>query len=272
MNPSEITAALTKISLGSVTLYTILSVVFIFLVCFVAIKILIRIITKLLDNSHLEPAVKSFLRSGSKCLLWIIAVIIIADKLGIETASFVALLSVAGLALSLSVQGVMTNLFSGITILSTKPFISGDYVDLDGATGTVKEVGLFYTTVSTIDNKVVYIPNGQVASAKIVNYTRQDKRRVDLCFSASYNDPTQTVKEALLSVAKSDKRVLDDPAPPFVGLLSYKDSSIEYVLRAWTSSKDYWDVYFSINEKVRQAFDERKIEMTYNHLNVHLDK
>lgn len=272
MDISAITETLTGISIGSFTLYTAVSVVLLFLLCYVAIKIIMHVITKLLANSRLELGVKSFLRSGSKCLLWIIAVIVIADKLGIQTASLVALLSVAGLALSLSVQGVMTNLFSGITILTTKPFISGDYVDLDGASGTVREVGLFYTTVTTIDNKVVYIPNGQVASAKIVNYTRQDKRRVDLSFSASYNDETETVKAALISALDGDKRVLSEPAAPFVGLLKYNDSSIEYVLRLWTKSEDYWDVYFAVNERVREIFRERGIEMTYNHLNVHLDK
>lgn len=272
MPKSAVTDTLSSISIGPVSLFEILSVILVFLVCLIAIKILMAIITKLLANSRLEPAVRGFLRSGCKGLLWVIAIIIVAGSMGIETASLVALLSVAGLALSLSVQGVMTNLFSGITILTNKPFVAGDYVDLDGASGVVMEVGLFYTTVTTVDNKIVYIPNGQVAAAKIVNYTRQDKRRVDLTFTASYNDSTESVKEALLAAARSDRRVLDEPAAPFAGLLSYKDSSIEYVLRVWTSSDDYWDVYFSLNEKVRESFKEKGIEMTYNHLNVHLDK
>ena len=272
MNSTAIKDALTDVSIGSITLYSLFSVVLVFLLCFVAIKIILRVLRRVLDRSRMEQGVKGFINSGAKCLLWIIAIIIVAGELGINTTSLVALLSVAGLALSLSIQGVMTNLFSGITILTTKPFISGDYVELDGMSGKVKDIGLFYTTVTTIDNKIVYIPNGQVAAGKIVNYTQLDKRRVDLSFTASYDAETENVKNALLDAAKGDRRVLNDPAPPFAGLLSYGDSAIEYALRVWVKEEDYWDVYFALNECVREAFAKNNIEMTYNHLNVHLDK
>ncbi len=265
----EIVSALSSVSFGKITLFTVLSVVLVFLVCLIAIKIIMKLIDGVMEKSKLENGVKGFIRSGSKALLWIITIITIANRLGIDTTSLVALVSVAGLALSLSIQGTMSNLFSGITILTTKPFVSGDYVELDGTSGTVSEVGLFYTTMSTVDNKVIYVPNGQVTSAKIINYTRQEKRRVDISFSASYKDSTESVKAALMDAAAADERIIKDPAP-FAGLLSYKNSSIEYVLRVWVKGEDYWGVYFGLNEKVRELFNERGIEMTYEHINVHM--
>lgn len=267
---NEITETLSRITIGSFSLLSLLSIVLIFLVSLIVIKIILRIIDRILDASKLDAGVKSFVRSTVKCVLWVVVIIIIADRLGIDTTSLIALLSVAGLALSLSVQGVMTNLFSGITILTTKPFVAGDYVELDGASGTVKDVKLFYTSVVTIDNKIIHIPNGQVTGAKIINYSSQDKRRVDLVFSASYDDATHDVKDALLAAINADSRIIYEPAKPFVGLLAYKESSIEYVVRAWVATEDYWDVYFSLNEKVREVFNERGIQMTYEHLNVHI--
>lgn len=184
-------------------------------------KILNKVICKLLERSRMEPALKNFVRSLSKVLLWIILIIIVADKLGIQTTSFVAVLSVAGLALSLSLQGILTNLFSGFTIMTTKPFSTGDYVEIDGVNGTVNEVGLFYTKIKTFDNKLIYVPNGEVVSAKIINYTRQGTRRVDLKICASYENSTEQVKKAFNEAIDDDKRILRDPAP-FVRLSDRK--------------------------------------------------
>ncbi|NCC68178.1 MAG: mechanosensitive ion channel [Clostridia bacterium] len=223
----------------------------------------------MLEHSRIEPALKSFFHSIVKVGLWIIACIIIADKLGIETASFVAILSVAGLALSLSIQNILSNLFSGFTIMTTKPFAAGDFVELDSVSGVVSSVGLFYTNIKTIDNKLIYIPNGQITSAKIINYSSESQRRVDLYFEASYDDSTESVKSAIMQAINAQERILKDPEP-FVGLLEYKDSSIRYILRVWVNSADYWDVYFALNETVREMFEKNGVSMTYAHLNVHM--
>lgn len=268
-NWEDLKTSLSSVTLGSITLIKVLSALLLLLVCFIVIKILLKVIDRLLKRSKIEPALKNFVRSFSKVVLWIIAIIIVADKLGIETTSFVALLSVVGLALSLSIQSILSNLFSGFTLMTTKPFSTGDYVELGGENGLVNEVGLFYTTVKTYDNKLIYVPNGEVVSAKIINYTREGTRRVDLKFSASYDDPTEKVKKALNEAIEDDKRILRDPAP-FVGLSSYKDSSIEYELRAWTENDDYWDVYYSLIESVREKFEEHSVTMTYEHINVHM--
>ena len=272
MGFEKIKESLESLSIGSLSLLSIISVVLLFLICVIVIRILMKVVKKLLDRTHLDQAIKSFVNSGAKALLWIVAIIIIAGKLGVDTASLVAMLGVAGLALSLSIQGVLSNLFSGFTILSTRPFSADDYVELDGTAGTVKNVGLFYTTLSTVDNKMIHIPNGQVPGTKIINFTEQDKRRLDLSFTVSYDAGAEDVKKALLEAANADPRVISDPAAPFAGLLAYKDSNIEYVLRAWVSSADYWDVYFALNENVRKYLDKYGIAMSYPHMNVHLSK
>lgn len=258
-----------NISWGSISLMDVISAVLVFLVCLVVITIILRIVDHIQARSKLDSTINSFIRSGIKVALWIIAIIIIADKLGIETSSLVALVGVAGLALSLSIQGLLSNLFSGITTLTTKPFVAGDFVEFGGVSGTVSKVELFYTTIVSGDNKLIYVPNSQVASAKIANFTRETNRRVDLTFSVSYQAPTEDVKAALLYAAEADARVLKNPAP-FVGLQAYKQSSIEYALRVWAKTEDCGDIQFALNESVRAIFKERGIEMSYDHLNVHI--
>jgi len=241
------------------------------LICYIAIKALRKVFDGILEKTHFEKSLKSFISSTINVILWSVAVIIVCQSIGIEVTSLVAVLSVAGVALSLSVQGIMSNLFSGVCILGTRPFVAGDYVSLNGIEGVVESVGFFYTTVKTVDNKDISVPNSEITSAKVVNFSREELRRVDLTFCASYENSTEQVKGALLEAAKANPKVLADPAP-FAAILSYKDSSIEYVLRAWVKSGDYWDVYFGLNESVREYFEKNGVQMTYNHVIIHAAK
>ena len=174
------------------------------------------------------------------------------------------------LAVSLSVQNLLTNVIGGFTLLYTKPFKSGDYVDIAAESGTVQEINITYTKLITGDNKVIYIPNSAVVSADIVNYSVTGTRRVEINVSASYDASTEQVIAALLEAANVPG-ALTEPAP-FAAVTNYGDSAIEYTLRLWSKSEDYWDVFFAANQKVRECFDANGIEMTYPHLNVHLDK
>lgn len=271
MNMDSVEDSLAAVKIGTISLLPIIEAVVLLLISFIVIKIVLKIVDKLLEQSKIEPALKGFIRSISKVALWIIAAIIVSDKLGVNTTSFVALLSVVGLALSLSIQNVLSNLFSGFTIMSTRPFASGDYVEIDSIDGTVTEVGMFYTTMKTVDNKLVYVPNSQVTSAKVINYTRQGVRRLELKFEASYGDSTESVKNAILEAVRKDRRIIREPEP-FVGILEFKESSIQYVLRAWVNSSDYLDAYFALNESVRDKFEKKGVKMTYSHINVHLLK
>ena len=237
--------------------------------CLLAIKVLLRIVERSFDKLHIDHSLRAFVRSGVKLLLYFVTLLIVADSLGIPVTSLIAMLSVVGLAVSLAVQGALTNLAGGVLLLTTKPFAVGDYVEAGGVGGTVGEIGLFYTQLITPDNKVIYTPNGEISSGKIQNYNANPTRRVELTVSASYDDPTALVKKAIFSAIEEDARILKEPAP-FVSITAYGDSAISYIVRVWTSSANCWDVQFSLTESIRDAFERHGVTMTYNHLNVHL--
>lgn len=248
----------------------VISAILVFLICLIAIKILMKAVEKLLARSKkMDSVLQGFLKTVVRIVLWMLAIVIIAGTLGIPTASLVAVISIAGLALSLSVQNILANLFSGITLLITKPFTAGDLVDIGANTGLVKTVGLFYTVLDTLDNRVVSIPNSDVTGASVVNYSRNPLRRVDMTFNASYDDSTEAVRAAILEAARADERILTDPAP-FIVIGAYKESSVEYIVRLWCKNADYWDVYFGMNERVRERFAADGVHMTFQHINVHM--
>ncbi len=256
--------------LGSVALSNLLSAVVVFLICLIVIKILSAVTEKLLSKStKLDGTLRGFVQSAIKIVLWILAAIIVANALGINTSSLVALVSVVGLALSLSVQNILSNLFSGLTLLITKPFAAGDFVEVAGKTGIIKTVGLFYTQMDTLDNVAISLPNSDVTGSSVNNYSREPMRRVDMYFSAAYSEPTEKVKAAILEAVAQDARIVSDPAP-FVRLFEYKGSVVSYVLRVWCKNADYWDVYFGLNENVRESFLRNGVAMSYEHVNVHL--
>ena len=254
---------------GALTIGSVIRVILTFLICLIAIKVLCAVATRMLRKSRLNPALQGFVRSVLKVALWVLAIIIIADALGISTTSLVAVLSVAGLALSLSIQNIMSNLFSGITLLFTHPFAAGDFVDIGGKSGTVKSIGLFYTVIETADKVGVSIPNSDVTSSAIQNYNANEQRRVDIEFRASYNSPADRVKDAIMQAILRDGRILNEPEP-FVAVKAYGESSVTYVTRVWCATADYWNVHFLLNENVRESFEKNGVEMTYNHLNIHV--
>ena len=235
-----------------------------------AIRIVMKLLTKTLERSRLEKAAHSLITSLARAAMYILLGLIAASTLGIDVTSIVALASVLTLALSLALQNMVSNIIGGFTILYTHPFHSGDYVEIAGQGGTVQEINMTYTILATPDNKVISIPNSAVVAAQIVNYSAAETRRVEVVASASYEVPTQKVLDALVEAGTVDK-VLTDPAPMAV-VTSYGESAIAYSLRLWVRNADYWDVYFLVNQRVKTIFDEQGIAMTYPHINVHLDK
>lgn len=234
------------------------------------IRIVMTVIRRMLNRSRLEKAAHGLIKAVIRVVLYGLLVLIVASKLGIDVTGVVALASVLTLAISLSVQNALTNLISGFTLLYTKPFSSGDYVEIAGQGGTVLEIGLTYTKLATPDNKSVSIPNSAVTSAEIVNYTVLGTRRVSVEIGVSYDTPTELVLEALLE-AGNVPTILEEK-PPFAAVSGYGDSSIRYVLHVWTTTADYWTTTFAVNEKIRKVFAQKGVCMTYPHLNVHLDK
>ena len=247
---------------------TVCQAVILLVVGVLAIRMIGKILKVSLEKSKLEKAAHSLITSLANAAMYILLGLMVASALGIDVTSVVALASVLTLALSLALQNMVSNIIGGFTILYTHPFHSGDYVEIAGQGGTVKEINMTYTMLATPDNKMISIPNSAVVAAQIVNYSASEIRRVDVAVSASYTAPVQTVIDALVSAGTVEK-VLADPAPVAV-VSAYGESAIAYSLRLWVKNADYWDVYFQVNQRVKAVFEEQGIEMTYPHLNVHL--
>jgi small conductance mechanosensitive channel len=234
------------------------------------VRILLGIVSKALNRSKLEKAAFTLIKAVLRVVLYGLLMLIIASKLGIDVTGIVALASVLTLAISLSVQNALTNLISGFTLLYTKPFSSGDFVEIAGQSGTVLEIGMTYTKLTTPDNKLVQIPNSSVVSSEIVNYSCTGKRRVAIDVAASYDAPVDKVIEALKEAA-SVEGILEDPAV-FAAVTGYGDHAINYVVRVWCPTDSYWDVHNATLYNIKKVFDREGIAMTYPHLNVHLEK
>ena len=232
-------------------------------------KLLLRTVDRLLLRSASLAPIQRYLRSALSVLLWLVLILVVLGSVRVEMTSIIALLSVAGLAVSLALQNTLSNLAGGITLLASKPFTVGDYVEIGSVSGTVSLVGLAYTTLVTVENKEIYIPNSQLSSATIINYTRLGRRRMEITISASYDAPTDAVKAALHEAVSQFPQILPDPAPE-IRLSGYGASGIDYLLRAWTTSGDYWDVYYRLLEAIRPAFARHGVEMPYSQLDVHL--
>jgi len=234
------------------------------------VTIIRKIVRKLLEKSRLEKAAHSLISSVVSVVLYLLLGLIVASSLGIDVTGIVALASVLTLAISLSVQNMLTNLIGGFTILSTKPFASGDFVEIAGQSGTVKEIGLTYTKLLTPDNKEVSIPNSAVVAAQIVNYTVTGTRRVEIYVSASYDSPIEKVLEALRQAAQLPV-VLEEKGIT-AAVKNYGESAINYQLFVWTKTEDYWPATFEIQANLKQIFDENGVKMSYPHINVHMEK
>ena len=248
-----------------------LKVVVIAVIGILVIRLVNQLLTKILEKSKMDRAAHGLILTLSKTVMIALLLLILASELGIDVTGIVALASVVTLAISLSLQNMLSNVVGGFTVLYTNPFSAGDYVEVGGQSGTVEEVGMTYTKLITPDNKVVYIPNSAVVSAEIVNYTVTGTRRVSIDVSASYDAPPQKVIDALVSCVDS-RFVLEGSAAPYAVLTGYGDSVINYSLRFWVKGDDFWDATFDVNQKIVKVFADNGVEMSYPHLNVHLDK
>ncbi len=241
----------------------ILTALVVLAVCLVVKAVVLRLLDRGLDRSHrIEKSFHTFLRSSVNILLWFLTILLVAEALGFNARSLLALLGIVGLAISLSIQGSLSNLAGGITILTTQPFKVGDYVDIGDTGGTIEEIGMVHTKLLTIDARRVVLPNSTVVAAKVVNYSSEPRRRVDLTVGASYDDDGPTVERVLLELMRAHPKVLDDPAP-FARLSGYGDSAVEYTLRAWVENADYWTVYYDLLGQIKPAFEKAGLSMPY---------
>ena len=221
--------------------------------------------------SKVEPTTKSFLRSFLTIFLKVLLVITVAAIIGIPMTSMVTILSSCALAIGLALQDSLSNIAGGFIITAFKPFVVGDYIKFGSYEGTVKSINIFYTKITTADNKMIIIPNGNVSSDALTDYNAYGTRRVDIDITAAYSEDPDKVKKALLDAAAYNKNVLVEPAPVAV-LTSFDDSAVAYQLRVWCKTDMYWDVKFSLNERVKKIFDERNIQIPFPQMDVHISK
>ena len=228
-----------------------------------------KIIRSIMTKNKVEETLTSFVTSISYFAMMTFVLIAAINKLGIQTASFVAILGAAGLAVGLALQGSLSNFAAGVLMIIFKPLKVGDYVEAGGAAGAVEEVGIFTTIIKTPDNKKVIVPNSGVTGGNITNYSANPVRRVDIVAGVSYGDDIDKVKKVLSEIQAEDERILKDPAP-MIGLVELGDSSVNFTVRSWVKTADYWNVFFDTQEKIKKRFDAEGISIPFPQQDVHI--
>ena len=235
------------------------------------VGMLVGVTEKLMRRNEMDEILIKFLSSIIRWVLLLFVIIAALSQLGIDTTSLIALLGAAGLAIGLSLQSSLSNFASGVMLIIFRPFTKGDFVEAGGATGVVDRISIFTTTMTTPDNKEVIVPNGAILGGNITNFSARPTRRVDMVFGISYDDDLKKAKDILAEIIAADDRVLAEPAPVItVGELA--DSSVNFLVRPWANSGDYWGVLWDTTEAVKLKFDEAGISIPYPQMDVHMDK
>jgi small conductance mechanosensitive channel len=243
------------------------------IIIFIVGRIVARVITnavgKMMTKSKVDETLVKFGKNMIYVILMVLVILAALGKLGIETTSFAAILAAAGLAIGLSLQGTLGNFASGVMLILFRPFKVGDFVEAGGVAGVVEEVQIFSTKMKTGDNKEVTVPNGQIVGSTITNYSAKETRRVDLVIGVGYNDDLKKVRSVLEDVLSQDARILKDPAPT-IGLLELGESSVNFVVRPWVNSGDYWPVLFDVQEAIKLRFDAEGISIPFPQRDLHI--
>ena len=226
---------------GAALGWTLIKALLVFIVGRFLISMINKLVQRVLLKRKIDPSIKTFVGSLIHIILMILLIISVVGALGVQTASFAALLASAGVAIGMALSGNLSNFAGGLIILIFKPYKVGDFIEAQGLSGTVREIQIFHTVLTTTDNKVIYIPNGSLSSSAVVNYSYQEVRRVDWTFGVEYGTDYAKVKGVLEDILAKDERILQEPAAPFVAMSQLADSSVNYVVRVWVKSPDYWN-------------------------------
>lgn len=232
-------------------------------------KALKNLTTRVMKKRAVEPTIVSFVSNLVYIALLVFIVIAAMGQVGIQTTSFIAVIGAAGLAIGLALQGSLANFAAGFLLILFRPFKVGDYIEGAGVAGVVEEIQVFVTQLKTPDNKAVIIPNAKLTGDNIINYSAKETRRVDLVFGVAYDADLQKVRHILEDILSKDERVLDDPAPT-IGVLELADSSVNFAVRPWVKTADYWNLYFALTETVKKRFDEEGIGIPFPQRDVHM--
>ena len=258
-------------ALSELNLSTILAAVVIFLVGYAVIKWVCKLADKLLErNGKLDPSVRGIVMNVARILLLFLLILTCADKLGLPTTSIITLLGTFGLAFSLAMQSSLSNLAGGLFILGSKPFETGDYVSVPGAEGTVSQIGLIHTVLTTVDNKQIHVPNSTVTGSIVTNFSQCQTRRVDLTIPVSYDCSLTHAKQVIDTVVGRDSRILQQPEAPFIRVWNLGASSVDIMVRVWCDGNDYWEVRSWLLENIKNELDKEGIVIPYSQLDVHL--
>ncbi len=268
-NASSLLTAITD-KFISVLPILIFAVIVFFLGIFFS-KILLRITAGFINRSNIESTAGSFLISLARVILYVLVAIIALSILNVPMTSIVTIIGTAGLAIGLALQNSLSNLAGGFIILFSKPFKCGDLIEIDNSLGKVESIGILYTKIITPDNKSIFIPNGKITDAKIINYSESSTRRVDLVFDISYSDSFENAKTIIQKVIESDYLILSEPEP-LVRMCSHKESSVGICVQVWTNNENYWKVFYNLTENIKLEFDRNNIEIPYNQIDVHIKK
>ncbi|MGO1469621.1 MAG: mechanosensitive ion channel family protein [Tissierella sp.] len=232
---------------------------------------LAKLVGKEVEKSKIDNTLKSFIVSLVSGLLKVLLAISVVGILGVETSSFVAVLAAGGFAIGLAFQGALSNFAGGVLLLVVRPISVGDYIDADGFSGTVEAIQILNTILRTTDNKVIYIPNGNLANTNIINYSVKETRRAEWIFGVGYDEDVDKVKDFLKDIINSHPLVLKDPEP-FVKMTNHGDSSVDFKVRAWAKAGDLWDLHYDVLEIVKKRFDKEKIEMPFPQMDLHMEE
>mgnify|MGYP001050944710 FL=1 len=268
-DPASALDGLLQAGWGKLTVGRLLSALLLLLVCLAVVRLLLGMTRRLVGRAALDERIKRYILRGVRAFLYLLTALVMAGSLNIDVSSLIALVGVFGLAVSLAVQDVLGNVAGGMVLLFSKPFTLGDYVSTADGEGEVAEITLTHTKLDTPAGQRVMLPNSKLMAGQIVNYTVRGVRRADHAVSASYDDAPEAVRSACLKALSRTPGILPDPAPQVV-LTAYGESSIEYRVRFWAKTEDYWDAHFRSLEEIYRAFAEDGVTMTYNHLNVHI--
>ncbi len=249
----------------------ILAAAVVFFLGRIVVRFLNNLFAKMLSRRKIDVGVQSFLRSAVNILLTVLLVVSVIGALGISTTSFAALLASAGVAIGMALSGNLQNFAGGLIILLFKPYKVGDWIEAQGVQGRVTEIQIFHTILTMVDNKVVYIPNGSMSTAVVINYTRNETRRVEWTVGVDYGEDVERVRETIRGVLDADARILADPAP-FVAVGALADSSVNIVVRVWTKQDDYWPVYHETYQKIYAEFNRLGIDFPFPQQTVHVVK
>lgn len=250
---------------------TIILAIVVLIIGIIITKLVLKLLSKGLDRTRLDLTVNNFVKQCCKIVLYVLLITIVLSVLGIPATSIITVIGTAGVAIGLALQNSLSNVAGGIMLLINKPFKIGDYILVGGVSGTVRQITILYTRLDSDSNQAIFIPNGQVSGAVVINNNSNGTRRVDMTFSISYEDDYEKARQVILQVLSRNEKILRDPAPT-VRMLEHAASSINIVVRPWCKAADYWEVFFSTTEEIRAAFTAAGISIPFDQLDVHVVK